>query len=217
MSEFAIPPCPENWDECHFCGAPPGGECRNPDYQKKGKLVASTTSIVTYHPTSTAMCMDCTTPSLCAEAGCGVTGKKERRVTVPKDAPKETNPKDAVAVAKVSTSLVPEIAIIELAQAFRDGAKKYTPFNWRRAPVKMSVYLDAMERHLLLLRSGQDIASDSGLAHVTHIMSGCAILLDAKLNDTVIDDRHKLEWKPGCYHPIEAVLDDYHRKNQNPE
>lgn len=170
-------------------------------------------------------CGDCRTPSTCKqlkicpvnvatpdEEETELVWRGNQIVETRSGDAKETNPKDATGAPKVSTSLVPEIALIELAQAFRDGAAKYTPFNWRRAPVKATVYVDAMERHLMLYRAGQDEASDSRLSHLTHIMSGCAILLDAALNDTLIDDRHKLP-DPSR---LEDVLERYKARNQNP-
>lgn len=120
------------------------------------------------------------------------------------------NPKGVAAKFKVSASLVPEIATIELAQAFRNGALKYGPFNWRVEPIATSVYLDAMERHILLYRAGQDVASDSKLSHLTHIMSGCAILLDAQLQGSVTDDRHK--WADPDQ--LELILDQHKETNE---
>lgn len=119
------------------------------------------------------------------------------------------NLKDIASRHKVSMSLVPEIANIELAQAFRDGAQKYTPFNWRHTPVNLSVYTDAIYRHLALFNAGQDRASDSNLHHLTHIMSGCAIVLDALLNDTLIDDRHPMV-DPTV---LEEMLEEYRAAN----
>lgn len=152
-------------------------------------------------------CTDCSTLSLCKKLKSCPTDVTTQAVQA-----KETNPKDLAGAPKVSTTLVPEIAVIELAQAFRDGARKYSPYNWRHAPVKTTVYLDAMERHLMLYRAGQDKASDSMLSHLTHIMSGCAILLDAELNGTRIDDRHKLP-DPG---KLEKVLELYREVNSKP-
>jgi hypothetical protein len=110
-----------------------------------------------------------------------------------KSPPKDTNPKSAAARAKVSLSLVPSVAIFEMAQAFRDGAAKYGPYNWRKDPVSCSVYLDAAFRHIELYRAGQNVATDSGLKHLTHAMSCFAILLDAELCSTLIDDRDHME------------------------
>lgn len=106
---------------------------------------------------------------------------------------KDTNPKSAAARAKASLSLVPSVAIFELAQAFRDGAAKYGPYNWRKDPVSASVYLDAAFRHIELYRVGQERATDSGIKHIVHAMSCFAILLDAELCGTLIDDRDKLD------------------------
>lgn len=69
--------------------------------------------------------------------------------------------------------------------------------------------MDAMHRHLQLYNAGQDKASDSGLHHLTHVMSGCAIVLDALLNDTLIDDRHPMN-NPDA---LEYLLEEYRKKN----
>ena len=195
MAEFSTPPCPDNWEHCDFCGAGPNDGCMNPDYEKKGKRVSANT---------------CTTH--CGKRQCGPMGCSTLRGKSPASTPtggKAVNLKDIAARHKVSMSLVPEIANIELAQAFRDGAKKYTPFNWRDTPVNLSVYTDAIYRHLALFNAGQDRASDSGLHHLTHIMSGCAIVLDAILNDTLIDDRHPMV-DPSV---LEEMLEEYRAVN----
>ena len=149
MATFSIPPCPDNWVRCDFCGAPPGGLCMNPDYAEQE------------------------------------TNMKAKA--------KDTNPKSAAARAKASLSLVPSVAIFEMAQAFRDGAAKYGPYNWRKDPVSASVYLDAAFRHIELYRVGQEVATDSGIKHLVHAMSCFAILLDAELCGTLIDDRDKMD------------------------
>lgn len=130
--------------------------------------------------------------------------------TLPHPEAKDVNPKDAAAVSKVSTCLVPDVVLVELGQAFRDGAIKYGPHNWREQPVKTTVYLDAIMRHLMLFRAGQDEASDSGVKHITSVMSGCAILLDAALNGTLIDDRLKME-DPTA---LEDLLEMYKSQNE---
>ena len=114
-------------------------------------------------------------------------------------------------MAKVSTCLVPDIAVLELGQAFRDGAAKYGPYNWRTDPVKTTVYLDAIARHLALYKAGQDRASDSNVHHLTSVMSGCAILLDAALNGTLQDDRYKME-NPEL---LEQALEEFKKANEN--
>jgi hypothetical protein len=101
----------------------------------------------------------------------------------------EINPKDLVGVKKVQLGLFPAAAKIYGALALQDGAAKYGPYNFREKKVKMSVYLDAMERHLLALRDGEDLADDSNLPHLAHILGCAGILADAIEGDFVIDDR----------------------------
>lgn len=102
------------------------------------------------------------------------------------------NPKDLIGITKVPVGLFPSAGTILGAMSMKDGAVKYGPYNWREHPVKMTVYLDAMERHLLALRDGEDGASDSGVHHLGHILGCAAILADALAVGNLIDDRpHK--------------------------
>ena len=50
------------------------------------------------------------------------------------------NPKTAQGALKVPLHLVPPSAMHYLALAFRDGATKYGPYNWRDKGVSASVY-----------------------------------------------------------------------------
>lgn len=171
--------------------------------------------------TTIKLCEQCPTPVSCLEAGCSkkhinstisnhaYTGENEKPTLKAGSQAKDTNPKGIRSRHKVAPHLVPEIAVIELAEAFRDGALKYGPFNWRKDPVAATVYLDAAERHMMLYRAGQDTASDSGLSHLTHAMSNFAILLDAALNGTLIDDRNP---SPGLAERLEEKLEEYKDK-----
>ena len=85
--------------------------------------------------------------------------------------------------------LWPAAGTILGARALEQGAEKYGAYNWRITRVRMSIYLDAMERHLLALRDGEDAASDSQVSHLGHILASAAILADAWAAGTLIDDR----------------------------
>lgn len=100
-----------------------------------------------------------------------------------------TNPKDLIGVKKVPLGLLPAAGKIYGALAMKDGAKKYSAYNWRDKKIRMTIYLDAMERHLLALRDGEDVASDSGVPHLGHIIACCSILADADEGGFLIDDR----------------------------
>ena len=103
----------------------------------------------------------------------------------------QTNPKDLIGVKKVQLGLLPAAGKIYGSLAMTNGAEKYGPYNWRDKKVRMTIYLDAMERHLLALRDGEDYAEDSGVHHLGHIIACGAILADAKEGGFLIDDRPK--------------------------
>ena len=70
-----------------------------------------------------------------------------------------------------------------------NGAVKYGPYNWRNKHVKMTIYLDAMERHILDLRDGENDAKDSKVPHLGHIIACASILADAVEGGFLVDDR----------------------------
>lgn len=100
-----------------------------------------------------------------------------------------TNPKDLVGVTKVQLGLFPAAGKIWGAWGMTNGAAKYGPYNWRANNIIYSIYLDAMERHLLALRDGEDYAVDSGVHHIAHIISNGGILADAIEGEFLVDDR----------------------------
>ena len=99
------------------------------------------------------------------------------------------NPKDLIGITKVPVGLLPAAAVIFGSLAMKDGARKYDPYNWRRKKVRMSIYMDALDRHCLALRDGEDLAEDSGVEHLGHIIACAGIILDAKYTGNLIDDR----------------------------
>ena len=101
----------------------------------------------------------------------------------------DTNPKDLVGATKVPLGLFPAAGTIYGALAMRDGAARYGAYNWREKKVRFTVYLDAIERHLLALRDGENVASDSGVPHLGHLIACAAILADAVEGGFLVDDR----------------------------
>lgn len=99
------------------------------------------------------------------------------------------NPKDLLGVRKAPLRLVPPALVIRTAEAMANGAAKYGPYNWRKNPVRLTVYLEAIERHLLAYRDGEEIAIDSGVHHLAHAAAGLAIIFDAEAGGNLIDDR----------------------------
>ncbi len=101
----------------------------------------------------------------------------------------DDNPKTRFGVAKPPLSLIPGQARVLLAEAFRDGARKYGPANWRVDLVTASTYLNAAERHLISWQDGEENAEDSGVHHLAHAAACLLILLDAQASGTLKDDR----------------------------
>jgi hypothetical protein len=120
----------------------------------------------------------------------------------PKDptARDETNPKDLLGVNKPPLHLVPAALAIFVSKIFQFSAVKYGPYNWREKKVRKSIYIDAIERHVLALKDGEEFDPESGQRHEAHIGANVAILLDAREQGNLIED---MSWKPG---PAPAIL-----------
>jgi hypothetical protein len=99
------------------------------------------------------------------------------------------NPKDLVAQTKLDLSFIPETFLIEVAAAFYEGALKYGRFNWRMAPVKASVYIGAFDRHKMKYMAGELRDKKTKTHHLGYMGCCSAIILDAEIYGTLIDDR----------------------------
>ncbi len=102
---------------------------------------------------------------------------------------KEINPKDVVASGKVPLYLLSGVAKIAWCIAQVCGAAKYGAWNWRATEVSMSVYVSAMERHILGLLAGEWFDPEDGTTHLGNIMACAAIILDAQACGKLYDDR----------------------------
>jgi len=114
-------------------------------------------------------------------------------------APADANPKDAAARSKPNQACAPATAAYWWGYVHEQGAFKYAAFNWRRAPVKASVYVEAARRHLELLAAGEVNDPDSGAPHAAHVMASMAILIDAYYHNTLVDD---LGARPAPLHKV---------------
>lgn len=104
---------------------------------------------------------------------------------------KETNPKDMVGTRKAGISCVPQAVLAELGVAMLEGACKYGRYNWRKAGVRASVYIDALNRHIFeqWWDEGEDIDFESQLSHLTKGISTLVVLRDAMIQGMLVDDR----------------------------
>lgn len=81
------------------------------------------------------------------------------------------------------------------AWVLKGGADEYGVRNWLIDKILASTYEGAIKRHLNAWAAGQDIDPKSGFHHFHHIRAGCAIVLDARVHGTLIDNRDRKESK----------------------
>jgi|TARA_R110000824_G_scaffold140404_1_gene306269 hypothetical protein len=125
---------------------------------------------------------------------------------------KDTNPKDALGVAKAPMSTIPAGVLMEIGLAMFEGGRKYGRHNYRDAGIRASVYYDATFRHLFDFWEGEDLDQDSGLSHVTKALASLVVLRDAMINDKWTDDRPpKLPegWLKRCNKVAKGILEKY--------
>lgn len=101
----------------------------------------------------------------------------------------DDNPKTKFGVMKAPLHLVPPMAIICLANAFKVGAEKYGAYNWRDKTVSKSVYYGACLRHMLAWWDGEDTDPETGNHHLDHAMACLAIIRDGESVGNINDDR----------------------------
>lgn len=102
---------------------------------------------------------------------------------------KETNPKDAIGTTKLPLHLVPSVIPAYAALAFTEGAMKYGKYNWRVAGVRVSIYIDAMRRHIEKFQNGEWEDPDTRVPHLASVIACAGIILDAYHANKLTDDR----------------------------
>lgn len=102
---------------------------------------------------------------------------------------KPSNPKDVVGSKKLPTHIVPSAVVRYAALAYFEGMCKYGKFNWRVAGIGISIYIDALERHLMKLKEGEWRDPKTGVPHLGSIIACAGIILDANELGRLTDDR----------------------------
>ncbi len=104
--------------------------------------------------------------------------------------PNKANPKDAAGRAKVPMHLWPASATAYGAIGLLEGELKYGRNNFRGTQVAASVYVSAAKRHIDAWFEQQEVAADTGSLHLGNALACLAILVDASVNGTLLDDRN---------------------------
>jgi hypothetical protein len=91
-------------------------------------------------------------------------------------------------------SLLPFVALKEVARILTFGAKKYNKFNWLEG-MEWSRVESAMLRHYEAYAKGEDFDSEHGALHTAAIATNALFLLTYQLLGIGTDDRWKRKEK----------------------
>lgn len=116
---------------------------------------------------------------------------------------KPTNPKDAIGAGKLPLQLVPGAFKAYTALGLAEGGFKYGIANFRATGVRLSIYLAALERHMLKFTNGEWADKNTGVPHLANACACLAIIIDAHTSGVLIDDR------PPAQPQLSALIDDF--------
>ncbi len=116
------------------------------------------------------------------------------------------NPKKIYGDKKPPLAQLPLVALAHASMAHFDGDLKYGWRNWRESKVEALTYINAAERHLLLWSEGEEYARDTGVNNLGAVIACCAILLDAQVNNALIDNRSKSPAACDLLHDLEITV-----------
>ncbi len=118
---------------------------------------------------------------------------------------KDSNPKDIIGSTKLPLNLVPATTKAYLAIGHLEGHLKYGLVNWREAGVRMSIYLDAMNRHLDKMNNGEWEDPATSVPHIANAITCLSIIIDAYECGKLTDDRPKAA-------PVASLIDRFSEK-----
>lgn len=119
---------------------------------------------------------------------------------------KPTNPKDLIGSDKLPLGMVPATTRAYLTLGHLEGHLKYGLVNWREAGVKLSIYHDALNRHLAKFFDGGEWEDpETQVPHLANALACLSIIVDAYECGKLTDDRPKSA-------PVPALIDRFSEK-----
>jgi hypothetical protein len=91
---------------------------------------------------------------------------------------------------KPRLSLLPQLALVEVAKVFTYGANKYDEYNFSQG-AKNTTYIDASLRHINKYLCNSNIDDESNLLHLAHAVSNLMMVLDNDLLNKSIENRNR--------------------------
>lgn len=122
----------------------------------------------------------------------------------------EFNPKNAIGRTKLPVHLWPSIATAYGSIGMLEGQTKYGRSNFRAAKVAASVYYAAAKRHLDAWFEGEENTKEGG-PHLGNALACIAIILDARLVGTLVDDRQYNPAGPDAFNKMVEELTEQGR------
>jgi hypothetical protein len=101
----------------------------------------------------------------------------------------DVNPKQALGLSSVPMTMLSPIACAYGSVAKLNGSLSYGLSNFVGTEVIMSIYLDAIRRHLDAFICGEEVDAKDKVPHLGAIMANVDIILCARAAGTLIDDR----------------------------
>lgn len=132
---------------------------------------------------------------------------------------KPPNPKQIWGDKKPPLIQLPLAAQIEASLAHYDGDLKYGFRNWRADPVEALTYINAAVRHLRLYEEGEDRTRDTNVHNLGAVIACCAILIDAQVYGSLIDNRNPNPAACDLLHDAEKIINSLKelRKDAQPK
>ena len=87
--------------------------------------------------------------------------------------------KGKVRMSLLLASMAP--AVKAVAEVLTFGAEKYSAESWKQVINAEERYTDALYRHLNAIHSGEEVDSESGLLHLSHVACNAMFLLSLHL------------------------------------
>lgn len=113
----------------------------------------------------------------------------ERGLEAAKENVDTTNPKQALGLSNIPMNMLSPIACAYGSVAKLNGSLSYGLSNFVGTEVILSIYLDALRRHLDAFICGEEVDEKDKVPHLGAILANVDIILCARAAGTLIDDR----------------------------
>lgn len=131
----------------------------------------------------------------------------------------DTNPKQALGLSSIPMNLLSPLACAYGSLGKLNGKLKYGGSNFIGTEVIMSIYMDAIRRHLDGIMAGEEFDPADGVPHFGAMLANIDIILCARAGGTLIDDRPLLKGYREEMSKLKPIVDSLYElhKDKNPK